>query len=130
MIKKFVVNNKSNGKVMQNNQSGLAKAVAKYVHSSPIKVNRILNQIRNRKYKEALTILEFMPHKAAKIINKAIKSAGANAEHNLKLNTDACFIRYAYVDKGPILKRFSPRAQGRIYQIHKPSCHITIILGT
>nr|WDA99400.1 ribosomal protein L22 [Galdieria yellowstonensis] len=115
---------------MQNNHSEFVKSVAKYIHTSPIKINRILNQIRNRKYKEALLILEFMPHKAAKIIHKVVKSAGANAEHNFKLNTDACFIKYAYVDKGPILKRFSPRAQGRIYQIHKPSCHITIILGT
>ncbi|BDE17561.1 ribosomal protein L22 (chloroplast) [Galdieria partita] len=115
---------------MQNNHSEFVKSVGKYIHTSPVKINRILNQIRNRTYNEALLILEFMPHKAAKIINKVVKSAGANAKHNFNLNTDICFIKYAYVDKGPILKRFSPRAQGRIYQIHKPSCHITIILGT
>ncbi|PYD23791.1 50S ribosomal protein L22, partial [Pseudomonas syringae pv. pisi] len=66
MTKKFVVNNKKNGKVMPNNHSQFVKSVGKYIHTSPVKINRILNQIRNRKYKEALLILQFMPHKAAK----------------------------------------------------------------
>nr|NP_053919.1 ribosomal protein L22 [Porphyra purpurea]P51309.1 RecName: Full=Large ribosomal subunit protein uL22c; AltName: Full=50S ribosomal protein L22, chloroplastic [Porphyra purpurea]AAC08195.1 50S ribosomal protein L22 [Porphyra purpurea] len=102
------------------------KAVGKYIRLSPHKVRRVLDQIRGRKYQEALIILEFMPYRACYHIKQILESAGANAEHNNGLNKNQLFITKAFADKGPTLKRFQPRAQGRAFPIHKPTCHITL----
>jgi large subunit ribosomal protein L22 len=91
-------------------------AVAKYIRMSPHKVRRVLDQIRGRSYRDALMILEFMPY----------RSAVANAEHNAGLDPASLVVNQAFADMGPSLKRFRPRAQGRAYQIRKPTCHITI----
>lgn len=102
------------------------KAIARYVRMSPFKVRRVLDQIRGRSYREALIILEFMPYRACDPILKLLRSAAANAEHNEGLDRAQLFIAEAFADQGPVLKRFQPRAQGRAYQIRKPTCHITI----
>jgi large subunit ribosomal protein L22 len=115
---------------MTNDKELTAKAVAKYIRISPLKVRRVIDQIRGRSYKEALMILEFMPYKACDPIWQVLNSAAANGQHNLDLKKQDLFVKTAYVDQGPILKRFRPRAQGRGYQIRKPTCHITIILAT
>ena len=107
-----------------------AKAISKYIRMSPFKVRRVLDQIRGRSYREALIILEFMPYKACEPIIKLLRSAVANAEHNKGLAPDTLFICKAYADGGPSLKRFRPRAQGRAYQIRKPTCHITIAVAS
>ena len=105
------------------------KAIARYVRMSPFKVRRVLDQIRGRSYREALIILEFMPYRACDPVLKVLRSAVANAEHNAGLNPAELLITQAYADQGPVLKRFQPRAQGRAYQIRKPSCHITVAVA-
>ncbi|MBD2427137.1 50S ribosomal protein L22 [Phormidium sp. FACHB-1136] len=105
------------------------KAVAKYVRMSPRKVRRVLDQIRGKSYREALIILEFMPYKACEPIIKVLRSAVANAEHNNGLDPANLVISEAFADAGPTLRRFRPRAQGRAYQIRKPTCHITIAVA-
>ena len=106
-----------------------AIAIARYTRMSPFKVRRVLDQIRGRSYREALMILEFMPYKACEPIIKVLRSAAANAEHNLGLDRAELLVSQAYADGGPCLKRFRARAQGRAYQIRKPTCHITVAVA-
>ncbi|WP_075600660.1 50S ribosomal protein L22 [Leptolyngbya sp. 'hensonii'] len=105
------------------------KAVARYIRMSPHKVRRVLDQIRGRSYREALIILEFMPYRACEPVLKVLRSAVANAEHNVGLDPTRLTVTTAYADQGPSLKRFRPRAQGRAYQIRKPTCHITVAVS-
>ncbi len=105
------------------------KATAKFVRMSPRKVRRVLDQIRGRSYREALIMLEFMPYKACEPILKVLRSAVANAEHNNGLDPVGLYVSEAYADQGPVLKRFRPRAQGRAFQIRKPTCHIAIAVA-
>lgn len=105
------------------------KAIARYIRMSPFKVRRVLDQIRGRSYREALIILEFMPYRATEPVLKLLRSAAANAEHNAGLDRAQLVITQAYADQGPVLKRFQPRAQGRAYQIRKPTCHITLAVA-
>ena len=106
-----------------------AKAIARYIRMSPFKVRRVLDQIRGRSYREALIILEFMPYRACEPILKLLRSAVANAEHNQGLDPGSLVVSKAYADGGPGLRRYRPRAQGRPYQIRKPTCHITIAVA-
>nr|YP_009732818.1 ribosomal protein L22 [Buxbaumia aphylla]QHU77160.1 ribosomal protein L22 [Buxbaumia aphylla] len=104
------------------------RALAKNIRMSAHKARRVINQIRGRSYEQALMILEFMPYRACYPILQLISSAAANANHNLNLSRTNLIISEATVDEGTVLKRFQPRAQGRGYPIHKPTCHITIIV--
>ncbi|MGF1602491.1 MAG: 50S ribosomal protein L22 [Thermosynechococcaceae cyanobacterium] len=106
-----------------------AFATAKYIRMSPRKVRRVLDQIRGQNYREALILLEFMPYRACDPILKALRSAVANAEHNQGMDPSTLVVSHAYADQGPSLKRFRPRAQGRAFQIRKPTCHITIAVS-
>nr|QYB18523.1 ribosomal protein L22 [Conocephalum salebrosum]QYB18611.1 ribosomal protein L22 [Conocephalum salebrosum]QYB18698.1 50S ribosomal protein L22 [Conocephalum conicum]QYB18785.1 50S ribosomal protein L22 [Conocephalum conicum] len=106
------------------------RAIAKHIHMSPHKVRRVVSQIRGRSYEQALMILEFMPYRACNPILQLLSSAAANANHNFGLSKTILFISEIKVDKGTFFKRFQPRAQGRGYPIHKPTCHITIVLNT
>jgi large subunit ribosomal protein L22 len=99
-------------------------ATSKYVRISPLKVRRVLDQIRNRSCNEALLILKFMPQKPCKILSKVISSAMSNAKNNLGWENKSFFISEARVDEGPILKRFCPHAQGRAFPIKKRMSHI------
>ncbi|NJN72852.1 MAG: 50S ribosomal protein L22 [Limnothrix sp. RL_2_0] len=105
------------------------KAIARYIRMSPRKVRRVLDQIRGRSYREALIILEFMPYRSCDPILKALRSAVANAEHNEGLDPASLVVSTAFADAGPVLKRFRPRAQGRAFQIRKPTCHITVAVA-
>jgi large subunit ribosomal protein L22 len=105
------------------------KAVARYIRMSPHKVRRVLDQIRGRSYREALIILEFMPYRACEPILKVLRSAVANAEHNEGYAPASLKVTQAYADQGPVLRRYRPRAQGRAYQIRKPTCHITVAVA-
>jgi large subunit ribosomal protein L22 len=96
---------------------------------SPYKVRRVLDQIRGRSYQEALMILEFMPYRACDPILKVLRSAAANAEHNAGLDRITLVVSQAFADGGPSLRRYRPRAQGRAYQIRKPTCHITVAVA-
>ena len=113
---------------MENKQT--AKAVSKYIRISSNKVRRVLNHIRGRSYLEALMLLQFMPYRACGPIWQVLNSAATNAENNNGLNKEDLIVKTAFADQGPVLRRFRPRAQGRGYQIRKPTCHITIILET
>jgi large subunit ribosomal protein L22 len=92
-------------------------------------VRRVLDQIRGKSYREALILLEFMPYRSCEPILKVLRSAAANAEHNAGMDRAKLIISQAFCDQGPILKRFRPRAQGRAYQIRKPTCHITVAVA-
>ncbi|WP_017651198.1 50S ribosomal protein L22 [Fortiea contorta] len=111
------------------NDTTEVKAIARYIRVSPFKVRRVLDQIRGRTYRDALIILEFLPYGSTEPILKVLRSAAANAEHNAGLDRAELLITQAYADQGPVLKRFQPRAQGRAYQIRKPTCHITVAVG-
>ncbi len=110
-------------------KSNEAIASAMYIRMSPRKVRRVLDLVRGRSYREALIILEFMPYRACDPIIKVLRSAVANAENNMGLNRSSLMVSQAYADMGPSLKRFRPRAQGRAFQIRKPTCHITITVA-
>ena len=103
-----------------------ARAVARYVRISPMKARRVVNLVRGLPAKEALTVLQFAPQAASEQVYKVLASAIANAENNERLDPDALLVSEAYVDEGPTLKRYRPRAQGRAYRIRKRTCHITI----
>ena len=103
-----------------------SRAVAKHVRISPSKARRVINLVRGLPAKEALIVLQFAPQSASEQVYKVVASAIANAENNERLDPDALLISEAFVDEGPTLKRFRPRAQGRAYRIRKRTCHITI----
>jgi large subunit ribosomal protein L22 len=103
-----------------------ARAVARYVRVSPMKARRVVNLVRGLPAKEALTVLQFAPQAASEPVYKVLASAIANAENNERLDPDSLLVAEAYVDEGPTLKRFRPRAQGRAYRIRKRTCHITV----
>ena len=105
------------------------KAVAKYVRISPRKVRQVVNLIRGKKISDALAILQFTPKGSTEPVTKVLKSAVANAEHNLDLNADDLVISEIYVDQGPTLKRIKPRAQGRADRIRKRTSHITVVVS-
>jgi large subunit ribosomal protein L22 len=106
-----------------------ARAVAKFVRIAPRKARQVIDLIRGKQVKDAQTILKFVPRFSAEIIGKVLKSAVANAENNQKLNPDQLIVSEAYVDQGPTMKRFMPRAQGRASMIHKRTSHITIVVA-
>ncbi len=106
-----------------------AQATAKFVRGSASKVRRVLNQIRGCSYRDALIMLEFMPYRSTDVITKVLRSAVANAEHNLSLDPSSLMITQATADTGPSMKRYRPRAQGRAYQIKKQTCHIRIAVA-
>ena len=104
------------------------KAVAKWVHMSPRKARLVVEHIRGRSVPEARTVLAFTQRAAAHEIEKVLRSAVANAEANHDLVGDDLVVSAAYVDEGPVMKRWRPRARGRAARIRKPTCHITIKL--
>nr|WAP91355.1 ribosomal protein L14 [Chara vulgaris] len=112
----------------QEDFSPSVKASLKSLNISFHKTRKVVNQIRGCSYEKALMILEFMPYRACKPITQLISSAASNANHNLGLKKKNLFISEAKVDEGTTIKRFQPRAQGRAYSIHKPTCHITIVM--
>jgi large subunit ribosomal protein L22 len=109
----------------------VVRAEAKWVRLSARKARVVLTHIRGRSVPEARTILAFTQRAAAKDIEKVLRSAVANAETNplLHWNGDDLIVKAAYADEGPTLKRWRPRARGRVNQILKRTCHITIELA-
>jgi large subunit ribosomal protein L22 len=105
-----------------------ARAQARYARIGPRKARRIIDLVRGMKTSEALDLLRFAPQAASEDIYKVVASAVANAEHNEHLDRDSLWISEAYVDEGPTLKRFRPRAQGRAYRVRKRTSHITVVV--
>ncbi|GAA0772148.1 MULTISPECIES: 50S ribosomal protein L22 [Clostridium] len=105
-----------------------AKAIAKYVRMSPMKVGIVLDLIRDKNVNEAFAILQYTPKDAAVVVNKLLKSAVANAENNFNLDRNRLYVAEAHTGAGPTLKRFRPHAQGRAFRILKRTSHITIVV--
>ncbi|BAG07578.1 MULTISPECIES: 50S ribosomal protein L22 [Finegoldia] len=105
-----------------------AKAIAKYVRISPLKVNFICKEIRGKQVDEALAILKFTPKKGARILEKVLNSAIANAEHNFGLNREDLFVSQAYANNAPVMKRWRPKAKGMAYPILKRSSHVGVVV--
>ncbi len=103
-----------------------AFARATYVRVTPMKARRVVDLIRGMDAQQALGVLKFAPQAASEPVAKVLASAIANAEHNVHLDPESLIISRAFVDEGPTLKRFRPRAQGRAYRIRKRTSHITI----
>ena len=104
------------------------KAQSKYLRSGARKVRRVADIIRGKNAKEALVLLGFMPHLGAKMMEKVLKSAIANATHNYKLSEDKLVVSEVLVDGATAFKRFHPRARGSAFPILKRQCHITLFL--
>ena len=105
-------------------------AKSKYIRQSPYKLRLVLNLIRGLPVSEALDILKFTKRKASDEITKVIQSAMANAENNFGLNCNDLYISKAIADEGPTLKRFRPRARGRVGRINKRTSHLIIELAS
>jgi large subunit ribosomal protein L22 len=103
-----------------------ARAQARYSHMGPRKARRVIDLVRGMKATDALDVLRFDEHAASEDVYKVLASAIANAEHNEHLDRDSLWISEAFVDEGPTLKRFRPRAQGRAYRVRKRTSHITV----
>ncbi len=110
-----------------------AKASARYIRVTPMKARRVVNLIRGQQANEALAILKFAPQGASEPVFKVLQSAVANARQladrdGLAFKEDELVVSEAFVDEGPTLKRFRPRAQGRAYRIRKRTSHITVVV--
>lgn len=105
-----------------------ARAITKYIRISPYKVRRVIDLVRGESVTKALAILKYMPHKAAREVARTIQSAAANAENNFDMIPTDLVVKRIYADEGPRLKRYMPRARGRIDLIRKPMTHITVVV--
>ena len=106
------------------------RAQAKYVRSSPRKARLVVDHIRGKSVADARAILTHTPRAASRDVLKLLDSAIANAENNHELVADELKIGKVFIDEGPTLKRFQPRAQGRATRIRKRTSHMTILLTT
>ena len=106
-----------------------ALAQARYVRMTPMKCRRVIDLVRGLPVQQALDVLRFDVHAASEPIYKVLHSAAANAENNKNLDRSRLVVSQAYVDEGPTLKRFRPRAQGRAYRIRKRTSHITVVVS-
>ena len=113
---------------MENTQI-TAKCVAKTVRVTPRKARLVIDQIRGKKVSDAYAILKFTTNGASEPIIKVLKSAAANAVNNNQMNKEALYVKEAYVNDGPTLKRYLPRAKGSADSLLKRTCHITIVLA-
>mgnify|MGYP001266342778 CR=1 FL=1 len=106
-----------------------AKAHARYIRISPRKVKLVIDLIRGKAVGEAISILRHTPKAASPVVEKLLNSAVANAEHNFSLDPNKLYISEIYVNPGPIMKRFQPRAHGRAARINKRTSHITLVVS-
>ena len=105
------------------------RAEAKWVRISPRKARLVAEHIRGRSVPEARSVLAFSPREAAREVDKVLRSAVANAESQHRLQDERLYVSAAYVDEGPVMKRWRPRARGRVGAIKKRTCHITVKLA-
>lgn len=105
-----------------------AKAILRYLRVSPQKARLIVDMIRGKDIQNAIDILKFTRKSTAKDILKLVKSAAANAENIKKMDIDKLYVKKAFVDGGPVMKRVNPKAMGRANTVRKRTSHITIVL--
>ena len=106
-----------------------AKVILKNIRVSPQKLNLVAQMIRKENASKAISILQFSKRRISNVVEKALRSAIANAENNHSLDIDKLFVKEAYVGKGLVMKRFHARARGRGARILKPFSHLTILLS-
>ena len=104
------------------------KATSKFVRRSPRKVRLVLDAVRGKTVDEAMAILRFLPHGAAKEVLTVVRSAAANAENNYQMAPEDLVIKRIYADEGPTFKRFRARARGMASPILKRTSHITVVV--
>lgn len=105
-----------------------AKAVARYIRIAPRKIRIVIDLLRGKSVGEAFAILKYTPKVGSEVVEKVLKSAVANAEHNYDMNADNLYVAAAYVDQGPTLKRIHPRSRGQAFKILKRSSHVTVVV--
>jgi len=106
-----------------------AIATARFIRISPTKARQVVDLIRDRHVDDARRVLQFTQRAASTTVAKVLESAIANAEHNRGLAADELVVSRAWVDEGPTLRRFRPRALGRATRIRKRTCHISVVVG-
>lgn len=109
-------------------REGEAIAILRYAHVSPLKARLVLSQIHGKDVGEALYLLKVLPKRAARIVENVLKSAIANAEQK-GLDLDRLYIKKAVADRGPMFRKWIPRAHGRATMVRKRLSHITIVLA-
>ena len=110
-----------------------SRATSRYNRQSARKVRKVLNEVRGFKVGNALNYLHFSPEKASVVIEKTLKSAVANLmqhDENSDIDPDLIQIKEAYVNQGPVMKRFRAASMGRASRLRRPSSHLTIVLTT
>lgn len=105
-----------------------AQATVRFVRIAPRKAQLVVDLIRGKQVGEAIAILRHTPKAASAVVEKLLNSAIANAEHNNSLDPNNLVVSQVYVNQGPTLKRFRPRAQGRASRINKRTSHITLVV--
>lgn len=105
-------------------------AKSKWAKIGPRKADRVIKLVRGKLVREALAMLKFMPQKGARMLEKVIKSAAANAKNNYKMKEEELIVAEAYVNKGVTMRRWQPRARGRIFPINKRTSHITVCVDS
>jgi large subunit ribosomal protein L22 len=110
-----------------------AKAVTRYIGSSPRKMRLVVDLIRGVSVDKAIEILHFSSKHSSKDAEKTLRSAVSNImnrDQNTRVDPEELYVKEAFVDQGPTLKRISPAPMGRAYRIRKRSCHLTIVVAT
>jgi large subunit ribosomal protein L22 len=103
------------------------RASAQRVRISPRKARLVVDMVRGKKVTDAIEMMKFVPNRAAVDVERLLKSVAANAENNYDLDPNALWIKAIYADDAPTLRRFKPKARGRVGRILRRSCHITVI---
>ena len=103
-----------------------AKAIARYVRIAPRKLRIVIDLIRGKAVGEAFAILKHTPKVGSEVIEKVLRSAVANAEHNYDMNVDNLIVSSCFIDQGPTMKRIHPRSRGQAFKILKRSSHATV----
>lgn len=114
------------------NRDKRPQAHGKYLSIAETKARIMLNEVKGKRVNEAIAILEYSPRYASRLIEKILKSAIANAENNLGLDTEKLYVQEAIAGRAPSINsrwRLSPRAKGRGYRIERQVSHISIYLG-
>ena len=106
-----------------------ALATARFIRISPTKARQVVDLIRGRRVDDARRVLRFTQRGPSPTVSKVLESAIANAEHNRELPADELVVTRAWVDEGPTLRRYRPRALGRATRIRKRTCHISVVVG-
>ena len=106
-----------------------AKAILRYTRMATRKVRLVVDLVRGKQVGEAMTILKFTPRRAARVVEKVLKSAVANAEQREIGDVDELWVSRAYVDQGPTLKRIQPAPRGKAHPIKKRTSHVTLVVA-